>query len=117
MWGVSGTGLPLVVVVLFCSMGEWFVVIPTADSPLDSRDIVSVDADASGFSIAADSSSVRCLWFLQSDFPDVVCTIYDLGSTHLCVTTTRDHLLESQSYTRTHCSSSTFGRSRMCWSC
>ena len=56
MWGVSGTDLPLVVAVLVCSMSEWFVVAPTADSPLDSGDIADVDADASGFSVAADLS-------------------------------------------------------------
>ena len=56
--------------VLVCSMGEWFVVVPTADSPLDAGDIAGVDADVSGFSIAADLSSFRCLQFLRSDFPD-----------------------------------------------
>ena len=98
LWGVTGTGLPLVVAMLVCSMVEWFVVVPTADSPLDSGDIAGVDADASGFSVAADLSSLGCLWFLRSDFPDEVCTIYDLGSTHLCVKTARDlnpdHILE-----------------------
>ena len=98
MWGVSGTSLPLVVAVVVCSMGEWFVVIPTANFPLDSGDIAGVDADASGFSVAADLSSLRCLRFLRSDFPDEVRTIYDLGSTHLCVITAEDQLLESGSY-------------------
>ena len=102
---------------LVCSIGEWFVVVPTADSPLDSGDIAGVDADASGFSVAADLSSLWCLWFLRSDFLDEVYTIYDLSSTHLCVTTAGDHLLESGSYTRTCCPSSMFGRSRMCQSC
>ena len=100
---VSGTGLPLVVAVLVCSIGEWFVVVLTADSPVDSGNSAGVDADASGFNVAADLSSLRCLRFLRSDFPDEVCTIYDLGSTHLCVTTAWDHLLESGSYTRTRC--------------
>ena len=95
-------------------MGEWFVVVPTANSPLDSGDIAGVDADASWFSVAADLSSLRCLQFLRSDFPDEVCTIYDLGSTHLCVTTAGDPLLESGSYTQTRCPSGMFGRSRMC---
>ena len=113
--GVSGTGLPLVVEVLVCSLGEWFVIIPTA--PLDSGDIMGVDADASGFSVAADLSSLRCLRFLGSDFPDEVSTIYDLGSTHLYVTTAGDQLLESGSYTRTRCLTSLFGRSWMCWLC
>ena len=103
--------------VLVRSMGEWFVVVLTAESPLDSGDIAGVDADASGFSVAADLSSLTCLQFLRSDFPDEVCTIYDLGSTHLCVTTAGDQLLESGSYTQTRCPSSIFGRSRMCWSC
>ena len=115
--GVSGTGLPLVVTVLVCSMGEWFVVIPTANSPLDSGDIAGVDADAFGFSVAADLTSLKSLRFLRSDFPDEVCTMYDLGSTHLCATTVGDHLLESGLYTRTRYPSSMFGRSRMCWSC
>ena len=113
--GVSGIGLPLVMAVLVCSMGEWFVVIPTADSPLNSGDIADVDADTSGFSVTADLSSLRCLRFLRSDFPDEVCTIYDLGSTHLRVTTAGDQLLESGSYTRTRCPSSMFRRFRMCW--
>ena len=82
--GVSGTGLPLVVTVLVCSMCEWFVVVPTADSPLDSGDIAGVDADAFGFSVAADLSSLKWLRFLRSDFPDEVCTMYDLGQ-HISV--------------------------------
>ena len=94
------------------SLFHGFVVVPTADSPLDSGDIAGMDADASGFTVAADLSSLRCLRFLRSDFPDEVCTIYDLGSTHLSVTTAGDHLLESGSYTRTRCPSSMFGRSR-----
>ena len=98
---------------LVCSMGEWFVVVPTADSPLDSGDIMGMDADASGFSVAADLSSLRCLRFLRSDFLDEVCTIYDLGSTHFGVTTAGDHLLESESYTQTCCPSSMFGRSHV----
>ena len=81
--GASGTGQPLVVMVLVCSMGERFVVVPTADSPLDSGNITGMDADASGFSVAADLSSLRCLRFLRSDFLDEVYTIYDLGSTHM----------------------------------
>ena len=110
LWGESGTDLLLVVAVRVCSMGEWFVVIPTADSPLDSGDIAGVDADASGFNVAADLSSLR---FLRSDFPGEICTVYDLGSTHLCVTTAGDQLLESGSYTRTRCPSSMFERSRL----
>ena len=93
------------------------MVVPTADSPLDSGDIAGVNADASGFSVATNLSSLRCLRFLRSDFLDEVCTIYNLGSTHLCVKTAGDHLLESESYTRTRCPSSMFGRSRVCWSC
>ena len=111
------TGLPLVVAVLVCFMGEWFVVVPTVDSPLDSGNITGVDIDASRFSVAADLFSLTCLQFLQSGFLDEVCTIYDLGSTHFCVIPSGDHLLESGSYTRTRCPSSMFERSRMCWSC
>ena len=59
LWRVSGAGLPFCLAVLVCSMGEWFVVVPTADSPLGSRDIADVDADASGFSVAAALSSIR----------------------------------------------------------
>ena len=77
--------------VLVCSVGEWFVIVPTADSPLDSGDIAGVDVDVSGFSFAADVSSLRYLRFLRSDFPDEVCTICDLGSTNLCVITAGDH--------------------------
>ena len=48
---------------------------PTADSRLDSGDITGLDADAYGFSVAADLYSLRYLQFLRSDFPDEVCTI------------------------------------------
>ena len=37
------------------------MVVPTANSPLDSEDIAGVDADASGYSVAADLSSFQML--------------------------------------------------------
>lgn len=93
LWGVFVPGLSLVVLGLVCSMG-----IQSVDESFDSGVIMGVAAYVLEFSLVADLSVLRCLRFLRSDFPDGVCTAYDLGSTHLCVTTAGDHLLESGSY-------------------
>ena len=47
-----------------------------------------------------------CFRFLQSNFPDGICTMYDFGSMHLYVTTVEDHLLVLWSNTRTRCPTS-----------
>ena len=99
---------------IFCFLGVWYVTLLDVKFRLDSWEILG--GNILGLIIILDGSSLRCCRFLHRDFPDGVCTMYDLGSVHLWVTTAGDHLLVSLSSTLMCCSTCRLGRSLVCWS-